>query len=75
MHEILWVDGLTGATYGLDTIVSGTGDWAGSTGQFVVDGSVHGGPGIGGYHGTWTRPGTPRTATNVPCLPPAPPAT
>lgn len=69
VHEILSVDGATGALFGLDTIISGTGDWAGSSGQFVVDGSVFGGPGFGGYHGTWIRPGTPKPPTNIPCVP------
>lgn len=75
MHELVWVDAATGAVYGLDTITSGTDDWAGSQGRFVVDGSVFGAPGVGGYHGTWTRPGTPHAATNIPCVPPAPPPT
>lgn len=70
--ENVTVDALTSATHAVGTILGGTGDWVGSTGTVLVDGSIFGGPGIGGYSGTWTRPGTPKPVTSIPCVPPQP---
>lgn len=60
----------SGAAHAVGTIIGGTGDWAGSTGTVLIDGSANAGAGVGGYSGTWTRPGTPKAASPVPCVPP-----
>jgi hypothetical protein len=40
-------------------ILKGTGDWTGASGKFVFDGFMTGdATGVGGWHGTWTRPRT-----------------
>jgi hypothetical protein len=70
--ENVTVDALTSATHSIGRILGGTGDWVGSTGTVLIDGSVWGGPGVGGYSGTWTRPGHPKPVASVPCVPPAP---
>jgi hypothetical protein len=52
-----YVDGASHTFYVEATIIKGTGDWIGATGQYVFDGYMTGdATGIGGWHGEWTRP-------------------
>ncbi len=52
-----YVDGVSHTFYVEATIIKGTGDWVGATGQYVFDGYMTGdATGIGGWHGEWTRP-------------------
>ena len=63
----------SGSSRGVGEILSGTGDWAGSTGMALISGAVLGGGGIGGYSGTWTRPVRSNASADVPCTPGPPP--
>ncbi len=59
-----------GTARGVGRIVSGTGDWAGSSGIALISGFVVGGAGVGGYSGTWTRPAVNVAERAAPCVPP-----
>jgi hypothetical protein len=65
-------DGSTDALRSSATIVSGTGDWAGSRGGYRTTGQFDTVEGDGEYHGTWLRPRSSPTGHPPPCVPPSP---
>lgn len=65
-------DGSTDALRSTARILSGTGDWVGSTGHYSTVGVFDTAVGTGTYQGTWHRPGTPKRRSATACTPPRP---
>jgi hypothetical protein len=65
-------DGSTDALRSTARILSGTGDWVGSTGRYTTVGVFDTAVGEGTYQGSWHRPGKPRRRAAAECTPPTP---
>jgi hypothetical protein len=69
IRQTITVDGTTSALKGVATILSGSGDWVGSTGTYTTDGVFNGGVGNGTYAGQWRRPAPPKQVAAQDCRP------
>jgi hypothetical protein len=58
IRQRITVAGDTSELKGVATILSGTGDWVGSTGSYKTYGTFDAGIGEGSLEGVWRRPGT-----------------
>jgi hypothetical protein len=69
IRQAITVAGDTSELKGVATIVSGTGDWVGSTGSYTTNGTFNAGVGEGSYEGVWRRPGPARQEAAADCRP------
>lgn len=72
IHSTSVTNGANDVIRGTATIVSGTGDWAGSTGRYATSGQFDTIEGNGEYRGVWLRPGKPVHRADTDCVPPSP---
>ena len=69
IRQSITVAGDTSELKGVATILSGTGDWVGSTGSYTTYGTFNAGVGEGSYEGIWRRPGLARERAVADCRP------